>query len=739
VWENPLDPGAAQKIGSIPPGQDVDREGDGEILSIERGPSSGERETTLDPDSKLITSERMAVLPQPFQLRQYGAQPGKVAITFDDGPDPSFTPKVLDILKEKNVKATFFLIGAQAQKFPGLAQRVYAEGNSVGNHTFTHPDISDVSTGYLKVELNVTEWLFASKLGIKPLYFRPPYAIDAEPDVSEEVRPLETVQAMGYITVGSKIDPTDWQKGRTSGEIVTSVLEQAQSAATAGCEERPPLNCGNIVLLHDGGGDRQATVDALPAIVDGLRQRGFQIVTVEELIGKQRNQVMLPLDSGEIWSARLNDASFTLLSWVQGLVVLAFFVGDFLMSLRLLGIGALAVTDRVRTARPPAPPDFQPGVTVIVPSYNEEKVIEQTVRSVLASDYPHLRTIVVDDGSPDGTAEVVREKFQSEIAEGRVLLLTKPNGGKASALNFALAYTDDEIYVGIDADTVIAPQAVSLLVPHFADPKVAAVAGNVKVGNRVNLWARWQALEYITSQNFERRALNVFGAVSVVPGAIGAWRTAAVRKAGGYPTDTVAEDADLTMALLENGWRVVNEDRALAYTEAPTSANGLMRQRFRWSFGILQAVWKHGGAIRKRSRLGWIALPNIIIFQILIPLLAPLIDMIALTYSVAYTVSRYFHPESSDPRNFQRMAFFFVVFLAIDFVAAALAFLLERREPAAGRREDMQLLLHLWLQRFAYRQLFSMVLLKTVKRAIDGKPFAWDKLERTAQVARMGG
>ncbi|HKD44130.1 MAG TPA: glycosyltransferase, partial [Candidatus Angelobacter sp.] len=618
-----------------------------------------------------------------------------------------------------------------------LAQRIYAEGNAVGNHTFTHPDISDVSASYLKLELNVTERLFASKLGIKPLYFRPPYSIDEEPDVAQQVRPLEAVQALGYITVGSKIDPNDWKKGRTADEIVASVMEQSESAATTGCVNRPPRYCGSIILLHDGGGDRAATVKALPVIIDSLRQRGFQIVPLEELIGKTRSQVMIPLAANEIWAARLNDASFTILAWTQGFVVLVFFLGDLLMSGRLLGIGALATLDRIRNQEPPTAADFNPAVTVIIPAYNEDKVIERTVRSVLASDYPNLRTIVVDDGSPDATAEVVREKFRGEIRQGRVLLLTKPNGGKASALNYGLEHTDDEIYVGIDADTVIAPRAVSLLVAHFADPKIGAVAGNAKVGNRVNLWTRWQALEYITSQNFERRALNVFGAVSVVPGAIGAWRREAVREAGGYPTDTVAEDADLTMCLLENGWRVVNEDRALAFTEAPTTASGLMRQRFRWSFGVLQAVWKHGAAMRKRGRLGWIALPNIIVFQILLPLVSPFIDIMFTVGSLWYLLSRYFHPESTDPRNFERLVFFFLLFLAIDFVASALAFLLERREK--GQSENMQLLLHLWLQRFAYRQLFSAVLLKTVKRAIDGKPFAWDKLERTAQVSQAHG
>src|SRR5262249_33339363 len=228
----------------------------------------------------------------------------------------------------------------------------------------------------------------------------PPYSIDQEPDVGEQVRPLETVQSFGYTTIGSKIDPDDWQKGRTSDQIVSEVLRQAQTEATPGCETRPPLYCGNVVLLHDGGGDRRATVQALPQIIDGLRQRGFQIVPVEELIGKTRDQVMTPLARNEIWAARLNDATFTLLNWLAAFVVFVFFVGDILMSGRLVGIGGLATLDRLRNSGPPDVPGFKPPVTVIIPAYNEEKVIAQTVRSVLASDYPHLRVIVVDDGSP---------------------------------------------------------------------------------------------------------------------------------------------------------------------------------------------------------------------------------------------------------------------------------------------------------------------------------------------------
>ena len=735
IWDSPTEQGAETRLASVPAGEDVDREGYGEILKIQQQPSPGEREFTMDPESRLLVTEKMKVLPEPYQIRQYGWKDKEVALTFDDGPDPVYTPKILDILKRENAPATFFLIGLQTQKFPGLARRIYDEGHGIGNHTFTHPDISDVSQWYMKrVELQLTEKLFASTLGVKPLYFRPPYSIDQEPDVADQVRPLELVQGEGYITVGSKIDPNDWRKGESAQAIVEAVMSQAKMAATKGCEMRAPLYCGNIILLHDGGGDRTATIEALPGIIAGLRTRGFRIVPVEELLGKSRADVMPQLPANQVLAARLQGYVFTAIAWLTEFVVLVFFIGDVLMSARLLGIGALATYDRLRKPAPVGGPDYRPAVTVIVPAYNEEKVIEHTVRSVLASDYPRLRIIVADDGSKDSTSAVVREKFNQEIAAGRVLLLTRPNAGKAGALNHALQFTDDEIYIGIDADTMIAPTAISILVPHFADAKVGAVAGNAKVGNRVNLWTRWQALEYITSQNFERRALNVFGAVSVVPGAIGAWRTAAVRQAGGYHTDTVAEDADLTMSLLENGWRVINEDRALAFTEAPTTAGGLMRQRFRWSFGILQAVWKHGAAMRKRSRLGWIALPNIIIFQILLPLVSPFIDIMFLFGALQYLAARYFHPESTDPRSIERLAFYFLIFLAIDFVASALAFLLERREEGAG--EDAQLLLHLWLQRFSYRQLFSAVLVKTLKRAIDGKPFAWDKLERTAAVSK---
>jgi cellulose synthase/poly-beta-1,6-N-acetylglucosamine synthase-like glycosyltransferase len=486
--------------------------------------------------------------------------------------------------------------------------------------------------------------------------------------------------------------------------------------------------------MHDGGGDRDATIAALGPLIEALRAHGYTIVPVSQLIGQTRDEVMPPLSKSQQRLAMIDSIAFFFISFFNHFVIYVFFVGDVLMSARLIIIGLFATIDRFRKRKDFSTPSFQPRVAVLIPAYNEEKVIARTIRSVLMSNYKNINVIVIDDGSKDDTYKVATETYAKEIAEGRVTVLTKPNGGKAEALNFALQGMQEEIYVGIDADGVIAHDAISRMICHFANPHIGAVAGNAKVGNRVNLWTRWQALEYITSQNFERRALDLFDVVMVVPGAIGAWRTAAVRAGGGYHPDTVAEDADLTMNLLEQGYAVIYEDQSLAFTEAPINANGLARQRFRWSFGILQAVWKHRAAIRNRRAMGLFALPNIVIFQIMLPLVSPLIDLMFVAGVIHYFIDKHFHPETTSPADLVKLLVFFGAFLLIDFTASALAFALERKHPAS--KGDAWLLVHIWVQRFTYRQLFSWVLFRTVKRAVDGKPFSWDKLERTGKMSK---
>jgi cellulose synthase/poly-beta-1,6-N-acetylglucosamine synthase-like glycosyltransferase/peptidoglycan/xylan/chitin deacetylase (PgdA/CDA1 family) len=735
VWDKPSNPASLQALGEVQPGYDVDDEGEGDIIRVTGQPQPGKRiieQDTDEPDLKvrLITDEHMDVYPRTYTIEQYGYHPKEVALSFDDGPDPKWTPKILDILRNKGAKATFMLIGEEAQQNVGLMKRVVREGHEIGNHTYSHPDISEISNRQLDLELKLTERLFASKLGIQPLYFRPPYDIDEEPDTGDQAAPVERIQQAGYTIIGSKMDTNDWNEHprKSPAEITQTILDQLQTMKVK------PQFRGSIILLHDGGGDRSATVAALPVLIDALRAHGYTIVPVSTLLGKTTADVMPKITFFQFLRAVPDSLAFSSMAFIGSFIMLMFYVGDILMSARLLIVGVFAVIERLRRPHALASIGFNPRVAVLIPAYNEETVIVRTIRSVLNSDYPNLHVIVIDDGSSDSTLDVARQAYAAEIAAGRVQVFTKPNSGKAASLNFALDRIAEDFYVGIDADTVIAPDAISKLIPHFEDPLVGAVAGNAKVGNRVNLWTRWQALEYITSQNFERRALDLFNVVTVVPGAIGAWRTAPVKAAGGYPVNTVAEDADLTMNLLEQQLKVVYEDRALAFTEAPIDAKGLMRQRFRWSFGILQAVWKHRLAFVRNKAMGYFALPNILIFQMLLPLLSPFIDFMFLAGIAHYFVDRHYHPEAASAANFEKLVFYFLGFLVIDFVTSSVAFSLERRHPA--NKGDGWLLFHIWLQRFAYRQLFSLVLFRTVKRAIDGKPFNWEKLERTAKMSK---
>jgi cellulose synthase/poly-beta-1,6-N-acetylglucosamine synthase-like glycosyltransferase/peptidoglycan/xylan/chitin deacetylase (PgdA/CDA1 family)/spore germination protein YaaH len=735
IWDRPTAPDSLQALGSVPAGHDIDIEGEGDIMRVTGLPQPGKRTVTIDTDEKdprkkLIEDEHMDVYPRSYTVEYYGYQPNEVALSFDDGPDPKWTPKILDILKQKNVKGTFFLIGAEAAENIGLMQRLAREGNEVGNHTYTHPDISEISTQQLDLQVKLTERLFASKLNVQPLYFRPPYDIDEEPETDDQAAPVVNIQNDGYIVIGSKIDTDDWNEHprKSPDEITQSVLNQLQIMKTK------PQFRGSVILLHDGGGDRSATVAALPVLIDSLRAHGYTIVPVSALLNKTTAEVMPKLTFPQFLRALPDSLAFSGVQAIGRFIVFVFFVGDILMGARLLLIGILAVIDRLRKPHPKASPGFNPRVAVLIPAYNEETVIVRTIRSVLNSDYRNLHVIVIDDGSADRTAEVAREAYAAEIAAGRVQVFSKPNGGKAAALNYALDRLTEEIYVGIDADTVIATDAISKLIPHFEDRRIGAMAGNAKVGNRVNLWTRWQALEYITSQNFERRALDLMNVVTVVPGAIGAWRTAPVKAAGGYPINTVAEDADLTMNLLEQGYRVNYEDRSLAFTEAPINAKGLMRQRFRWSFGTLQAVWKHRAAFVRNKAMGLFALPNILVFQMFLPLVSPFIDIMFLAGIVNYFIDRHYHPEAASAASLQKLLVFFLGFLIIDFVTSSVAFSLERRHPA--NKGDGWLLFHIWLQRFAYRQVFSVVLFKTLKRAIDGKPFNWDKIQRTAKMSK---
>lgn len=717
IWDAMhADQATRAKLEAVPPGYDLILEGNGDIWRITGTPQSGLRTLDYDAQSDDFDDESFQSYPMSWRIQQMGAEPGKLALSFDDGPDPRWTPRIVNILKQKGAVGTFFVIGEEANQYDNIVKREYALGDEIGNHTFTHPDFETITKPDLDIQLNLTELLLESSLGVKTTLFRPPYGIDHQPESASEIQMLPVPQDMGYVIVGARVDPHDW--GEPDGgppppvdTIVRRVVDQVEG------------HDGNIILLHDGGGDRSHTVAALPQIIDQLRAKGYQFESVSQLLGQTRAQIMPRLTHKEWLMVRVDAAIFGAFRWLRRSIAFIFIAGILLASGRALIIGLLALVEKFRPA-PADHPEFKPQVTVLIPAYNEEAAIVDTVAAALASQYPKLEVLVVDDGSKDRTSELVKREFGRD---GRVRLLAEANRGKPAALNHGLSEAQGDIIISIDADTIVDPQAIPRLVRHFADPRVGAVAGNVKVMNRNRWITRWQALEYITSQNLEKRAFDLLNCIPVVPGAVGAWRTQVLRDHGGFSGETVAEDTDLTLTIRREGWKILYDEDAVGHTEVPETIDALIRQRFRWTFGTLQAAWKHRDTAGKPryGTLGWVAIPNIVLFQILLPLVSPVIDLLFLLSIGLWGLAQLRItqlPQLWTSADVERSLIFFALFMLIDLFTCVVAFALERHE-------DWTLLAPLIIQRFYYRQMMYFVLFRAVKEAVRGRPVGWRGVE----------
>ncbi len=732
VWQilpHPYGQASPDNLTFLPPAEDVDFDGTGEVLHVTARPAPGRRSLTTDPDTKLVSEEHYEVMPTAYVIQRYGANPKKlVALTFDDGPDPRWTPQILDILKAKHACATFFVIGQNMQAHPGLVQRELNECHNVGSHTFTHPNIAATPKAETDLELNLTQRLFEVLTGRSLRLFRPPYFGDAEPSTPAEVEPLITAQKLGYLIVGLRVDPDDWMKPDPK-LIVQRTLDRLSEGFDATGKVADPEKRGQIVLLHDSGGNRSRTVEALPALIDALRANGYQLVTVGQLAGLTPAQAMPPTARNSL-DLTLDRIAFNFFRYVNEALAFLFITAIALGVGRLVFLASLALLHKaLKDNHLPAKLDPADGplVSVLIPCFNEEKVIAGSVARILESTWTRIEVIVLDDGSADGTSAAVEAAFHDNP---RVTLMTFSNGGKAAALNRGLEVARGEIIVALDADTLFPPETIGRLARWFVDPKIGAVAGNALVGNRLNLITRWQALEYVTAQNLERRALAALGCVTVVPGAVGAWRRSALETLGGYPGDTLAEDQDLTIAVQRAGWTVEFDPSARAYTEAPDTLRGLMNQRFRWSFGTLQCIWKHRKALfsLKHPALGFVALPQIWLFQIALALAAPLVDL-AVIWSVGGAVmDRIFHPVEWSSDSLGMALFYWAAFVLVDISAGALGMAMERRAPWRD-------LIWIPIQRFGYRQIMYYIVVKAVVTAIRGPRVGWGKLERRATAA----
>jgi peptidoglycan/xylan/chitin deacetylase (PgdA/CDA1 family)/GT2 family glycosyltransferase len=614
---------------------------------------------------------------------------GTIALTFDDGPDPKWTPRILDVLARHRARATFFQVGSRVNRHPEVSRRVIAEGHEIGSHTFTHVRPAGVSARRLAAELTLTANAVAAATGRRPVLMRPPYSSRPDAVTAADLAALRRIGQAGHLVVLTDLDTGDWRRpGR-----------DAIVAAT-----RPDGRDGAVVMMHDAGGDRSQTVAALDLFIPRMQAQGYRFRTVSEALGltaapvagfaqRRRGDAMRAAQLGGAWLSR----AMTVLMLLA--VILA--------ALRLLAqlVCAQVHVRRLRRAAR-TPPAYVGPVSVIVPAYNEAANILATVWSLVGNDYPGPEVIVVDDGSTDGTADIV-----ANLGLPGVYVLRQANAGKPAALNAGIRYARHDLLVLVDGDTVFEKDAIGRLVQPFRDPAVGAVSGNAKVANRTGLLGRWQHLEYVIGFNLDRRMFDVARCMPTVPGAIGAFRRAALTDGGGVPDDTLAEDTDVTMGVLRAGWHVVHEPAAIAWTEAPATLRQLWRQRYRWCYGTMQAMWKHRRALVQRGgagRLGRRGLLYLLLFQVLLPLAAPMVDVYAV-YGLLF-------------RPPLQVAAVWIGFTALQAATAAYALRLD------GERYGP--LWSLPLQQVVYRQLMYLVVVQSTVMALLGDRLRWHRMIR---------
>jgi len=703
----PLEQEALTKLETIKPGDAIARIGKGNLITIVDERTEGKRNIAITHEK---STEFQAIadyqkFPSYLTIMHQGKGPeNAAALTFDDGPDSEWTPQILDILKDKGVSATFFMVGANMEKHPNIVERIVREGHLIGVHTYSHPNIALVSEERAHLELNATQRLVEAITDHSTILFRPPYNADTNPHDAEEIVPIKIAQKMGYITETEDIDPQDWAEPG-----VPAMLETIKKGRLEG---------GNIILLHDAGGDRSQTVEALPKIIEYLQARGDAILPLSEMLDIPSEQLMpvVPQHQQPI-TRMISESGFTVIHEVTNFFWAFMIVATGLTILKTLVVSWLAIRSRKASdallLSSPSTPETNPPVSVLIAAYNEEKVIRETLLAVLKTRYTGpIEVVVVDDGSTDNTAEIVTAMMAED---DRIRLIQQVNFGKATALRNGIQALRHEIMVSLDADTQFTPDTIGELVRPFADPTVGAVSGRARVGNPKTLFARFQSLEYTCGFNLDRRAYHQLNCITVVPGAVSAFKLSAIRDAGGISTETLAEDTDLTLSLHKCGYKICYTALAVAWTEAPETVGAFAKQRFRWAFGTLQCLWKHRELLfnPKYRALGWFSLPSAWFFNILLVATGSLIDCLLL-FSLLVS-----------PAN-GILYFYFLIFLLADLLLASVACRIEK-EP----------LHQIWLvlpMRFIYRPVLSFVVTKAIFKAIKGVWVGWGKLDRTASV-----
>ncbi len=645
----------------------------------------------------LSSEERLIVGEHEFALQRYGEStiPKQIALTFDDGPDPAYTPRILDMLARNKVQATFFVTGSNVTKHPDIADRTAKEGHVVANHTFNHIDFDFINSLRGEQEITQTNRVIAAATNTQSSFFRLPYMGNDEQSLRNHLLGILTAQRLGYVVASNDFDSDDW--GFTSG--VEQKLPKFDGAS-------------QVVLLHDAGGDRTGTISYTERLIKEAKAQGYTFVTLNQMYNQKDAPLYAQISPSIADRASLLLAS-SYLVWPRATVSNLFVLTVAMLFFTMVVNVVLALYNMRKSRFKSKPKGYNPLVSVVVSAYNEETVLANTVKSVLQSNYRHLEIIIVNDGSKDATGQVAADLAKRYK---RVRAFDKQNGGKSAGLNFGIKHAGGEIIIGIDADTVFPPTTVENLVRHFADPEVGAVAGNVKVGNVHNIITRWQMLDYIIGIHIERNAQAALNSVLIVPGACGAWRKSVVLAAGGYKHVTLAEDFDLTLNVHRLGYKVLQDNDAISYTESPDNLKALTKQRFRWMYGTTQAFWKHRHMMFK-WRYGWMGMfvMPLSIFNVLLPIVFVPILMII-------------NFENLLAGNWRTIVLFFFATMGIQFIMALIGLALAR--------ERLIHVIAVPFTRLVYSPIRTFLLYRTVFNIMRGVSVGWNKLQRTG--AQLG-
>lgn len=718
----------------------------------------------------------------------------KIALTFDDGPNTTYTEKVMHTLIKHEVPATFFFIGKNVLANPAIAREVANNGFAIGNHSFSHSFGVHNSEERLKMEIKSTEMLLERITGTTPQFYRPPFLLSIGVDPAPNpYTPAESANdwalALGYLPVGIDIDSLDWAT-RSKEAIIAQIKQKVQEGGHT------------IALFHDVEG----TPEAVDELIPWMKEQGYTIVPLAEVlqpptvvaltkdlkpgttntvtngevsqlqwflykqgfldpyamsgtydeetgdavlrfqyerglvdpvapdpviagIVEERTRQLIastPLENPYTTAltpsllkrgmVAIEGAYIYALSYIGKVIALVGLVAFSLIVVRMAVLALLLIYGKLKKKRAkPFDPSYKPLVTVLLPAYNEAENIRSAVRSVLQNTYPNKEIIVLDDGSTDKTGDIVEEICKKNPGEPLTLVRLE-NGGKARALRIGVELAHGELIAVVDGDAALDKAALGMLVRHFNDPKVGAVAGKVETAKEKTVLSAFQALEYAMGQNIDKRATSAVGAVSVVPGPAGVWRKSLLVEAGGFPDDTLVEDQDMTLTVLRMGYKVLYEPAAVTFTETPQTVRNFLKQRFRWVYGTIQCFWKHKGVFIERplSPLSVLILPNIFFFGIIMPIAYPIIDLIlvgAIVFGAAPTI---WIP--------------IALFTAIDMLYA----LWGVWEDKGSRK----LVLYVPLQRFFYRQLLYYTVIKSVVRAIEGRGARWNKFTKAGETER---